>query len=109
MIFKNGTLVETQIGYKSEQEFASILKRTEPKLDISHVSITAQPQTPVVPSVSGTKRVMMVSGSDTDATLRYLDKILNMTQCNRTSGVTINVFIINGCPGNGGNSAEARV
>jgi thioredoxin 1 len=111
MIFKNGTLVETQIGYKSEPEFASILKRTEPKLDISHVNITAQPQAPVAlsPSMPSSKQAMISSGSDIDVTLRYLDKILNTTQCNRTSGVTINVFIINGCPGNGGNSAEARV
>jgi hypothetical protein len=98
MIFKNGTLIETQIGYKSESEFALILKKAEPKLDLSHVNITAQPQSLVAPSVPSSKQAMISSGSETDATLRYLDKILNMTQRNRTSGVTINVFIINGCP-----------
>ena len=98
MIFKNGTLIETQIGYKSESEFALILKKAEPKLDLSHVNITAQPQSLVAPSVPSSKQAMISSGSETDATLRYLDRILNMTQRNRTSGVTINVFIINGCP-----------
>jgi hypothetical protein len=29
-----------------------------------------------------------------------LDRIMNMTLRNRTSGVTINIFIINGCSSN---------
>lgn len=101
MIFKNGTLAKTQIGYKSEPEFALILKKVEPNLDISHVNLTAQPQAPVAiyPSAPSSKQAVISSGPETDAMLRYLDRILNMTQCNRTSGVTINVFIINGCPG----------
>jgi thioredoxin 1 len=100
MIFKNGTLAETQIGYKSESEFALILKKAEPNLDISQVNLTAQPQAQVAPSMPSSKQAMMGSGSETDSTLRYLDRILNTTQSNRTSGVTINVFIINGCPSN---------
>ena len=98
MIFKNGTLAETQIGYKPESEFALILKKVEPKLDISSINLTGQPQVPVAPSMSSYKQAMIGSGSETDATLRYLDRILNATQSNHTSGVTVNVFIINGCP-----------
>lgn len=111
MIFKNGNLVETQIGYKSEPDFALILSQVEPNLDISHVSFPSQPETPVAasPSVPSSKRAIISSGSVSDSTLRYLDRILNMTQCNRTSGVTINVFIINGCPGKEANSAETGV
>ena len=100
MIFKNGNLIETQIGYKSEPQFALILKKAEPNLDISHVNLTAQPQALVAPSMPSSKQVIMSSASETDATLRYLDRIMNMTLCNRTSGVTINVFIINGCSSN---------
>ena len=37
---------------------------------------------------------MMSSGSETDATLIYLDGILNLAQSNHASGITINVFII---------------
>jgi thioredoxin 1 len=100
MIFQNGTLTETQVGYKSESEFALILKKVKPNLDLSRVNLTAEPKAPVSPSpsVSTPKQPMRFSGSETDATLRYLDRVLNTTQCNRTSGVTINVFIINGCP-----------
>jgi len=100
MIFKNGNLIETQIGYKSEPQFALILKRAEPNLDISHVNLTAQPQAFVAPSMPSSKQAMMSSASETDATLRYLDRIMNMTLRNRTSGVTINIFIINGCSSN---------
>jgi len=100
MIFKNGALIETQIGYKSESEFALILKKAEPNLDISHVNITAQPPSLVAPSVPSPKPAMISSGSESDSTLRYLDRILNTTQRNRTSGVTINVFIIDCCPSN---------
>ena len=100
MIFKNGALIETQIGYKSESEFALILKKADPNLDISHVNITAQPPSLVAPSVPSPKPAMISSGSESDATLRYLDRILNTTQRNRTSGVTINVFIIDCCPSN---------
>jgi thioredoxin 1 len=100
MIFQNGTLTETQVGYKSESEFALILKKVKPNLDLSRVNLTAEPKAPVSQSipVSTPKQPMLFSGSETDATLRYLDRVLNTTQCNRTSGVTINVFIINGCP-----------
>jgi thioredoxin 1 len=111
MIFKNGTLIETQIGYKSEPDFALILRQAEPNLDISHVNFPTQPQALLAPfpSVPSSKQAITSSGSESDTTLKYLDKILNMTQCNRTSGVTINVFIINGCPGNGADSAKAGV
>lgn len=100
MIFQNGTLTETQVGYKSESEFALILKSVKPNLDLSQVNLTPEPkaQVPTAPSVANSKQSMLFSGSETDATLRYLDRVLNATQCNRTSGVTINVFIINGCP-----------
>lgn len=100
MIFQNGTLTETQVGYKSESEFALILKKVKPNLDLSRVNLNPEPKVPVSPSpsVSGSKQPMLFSGSETDATLKYLDRVLNATQCNRTSGVTINVFIINGCP-----------
>lgn len=110
MIFKNGSLVETQIGYKSEPDFALILRQVDPNLDISHVNFTS-PQVPSAPSPSmpSSKQATISSGSVSDSTLRYLDRILNTTQCNRTSGVTINVFIINGCPGKEANSTEARV
>lgn len=111
MIFRNGTLVETQIGYKSEPDFALILRQVEPNLAISNVNFTSQPGTPIAPSPSmpSSKQAMISSGSVSDSTLKYLDRILNMTQCNRTSGVTINVFIINGCPGKEANSAETGV
>lgn len=97
MVFKDGTLVETQIGYKSESEFALILKKAYPNLDISRINLTAQPL-PLSPPSPSSKQAMMNSGQNTDATMRYLDRILNMTQYNRTSGVTINVFIIGCCP-----------
>lgn len=100
MIFKNGALMETQTGYKSESEFALILKKADPNLDISSVKITAQPPSLVAPPVPSPKPAMTSSGTESDATLRYLDRILNTTQSNRTSGVTINVFIIDCCPGN---------
>jgi thioredoxin 1 len=95
MIFKNGTLIDTPRGYKPEPEFALILKKVDPNLDISHVNLTAQTQPLAAPSMSSSKQATISSGSETDATLRYLDRILNMTRCNGTSGVTINVFIIN--------------
>jgi thioredoxin 1 len=98
MIFKNGTLIDTQIGYKPEPEFALILKSVEPNLDIGRINLTAQTQPLVAQQLPSSKQATISSGSETDATLRYLDRILNVTKCNSTTGVTINVFIIDWCP-----------
>ncbi len=108
LIFKNGSLVQTQRGYTEKSKFVDILKKIEPILDTSHVNITEIPQpvnTPskpsepaVAPSKSRVAVVVNENASEDDIALKYLDRILNYTQMNRTSGTTINIFIINACP-----------
>ncbi len=102
LIFKNGSLVQTQRGYTEKSKFVGILKGVEPKLDTSHVNITAIPVPSTTPSkptaAPSSTSVIKESASEEDAALKYLEKILNYTQMNRTSGATINIFIINACP-----------
>jgi len=108
LIFKNGSLVQTQRGYTEKSKFVEILKGIEPSLDTSHVNITVIPQPVTAPSEpskpaiappkSGAAVVVNEPESEEDTALKYLDRILNYTQMNRTSGTTINIFIINACP-----------
>jgi thioredoxin 1 len=95
LIFRNGTLVSTQTGYKSTSQFASVLKGLVPGLDESR-SKTTLPVPSVAPQRPGiiTKvKNDAVSGNDT--ALRYLDKVLEAAAIRRTAGNTVNVFIIN--------------
>jgi len=93
LIFRNGTLISTQTGYKNTSQFSSILEGLEPTLNISLVNAS-------MPSVAPQKpgSIIELSGeqiSKNDTTLRYLDRILEAVEINRTLGNTINVFIIN--------------
>ena len=107
-IFKNGSLNQTLPGYTEKSKFVEALKKIEPSLDISNVNITATPQPAAAPSETskpaiapskvGTAVVVNETAPEGDAALKYLDRILNYTQTNRTSGTTINIFIINACP-----------
>jgi thioredoxin 1 len=101
-IFKNGSLVRIQMGYYRKSSFVAALKSIDPGLDISRVNITdtALPTAslPVTPAKIGAVANINASISGEDSTLRYLDRILSATQANRTSGVTINIFIIDACP-----------
>lgn len=95
LIFKNGTLIRTQEGYRNTSEFLGLLKELEPSLDISNIKLTHA--MPASQSKPGITKVIETLPSETDSTLKYLDRILNVTQADRASGVTINVFIINTC------------
>ncbi len=107
-IFKNGSLNQTLSGYTEKPAFVEALKKAEPGLDISNVNITATPEPAAAPSApskpaiapsnAGTAVVVNETMPEGDTALKYLDRILNYTQMNRTSGATINIFIINACP-----------
>ncbi len=108
LIFKNGSLAQTQRGYTEKSKFVEILKGVDPSLDTSHVNITAVPQPTTAPSKTSTPAVAPSNAGATvvvkepvsveDPAMKYIDRILNDTQTNRTSGATINIFIINACP-----------
>lgn len=108
LIFKNGSLAKTQRGYIEKSKFVGLLKGIEPSLDTSHVTIAATPQPAnapskpsmqaVAPSNAGATVVVKEPESLEDPALKYIDRILNHIQANRTSGATINIFIINACP-----------
>jgi thioredoxin 1 len=95
LIFRNGTLISTQTGYKNTSEFSGILKGLEPSLNASRPSITvpsAAPQTQRPGTIiEATKNAAL----ENDTTLKYLDRILEAAEINRTTGNTINIFIIN--------------
>ena len=44
LIFKNGTLVDKQIGFRSKLELVDLLKKSKPGLDVSHVNLVVSPQ-----------------------------------------------------------------
>jgi thioredoxin 1 len=95
LIFRNGTLVSTQTGYKSKSEFATVLKGLIPGLNASRSNPTL-PEPSVAsqrPGIITKVKNDAVSGNDT--TLRYLDKVLEAAAIKRTAGNTVNVFIIN--------------
>lgn len=105
LIFKNGSLAQTQRGYTEKSKLVELLKKVEPTLDTSHVIIItpSQPEAATTKPAAtlakqGSTAAIFSSTSEADASLKYLDKILNYTQTNRTSGTTINIFIINACP-----------
>lgn len=112
LIFKNGSLAQTQRGYTEKSKFVELLRGVDPRLDTSHINITSIPQPAaaptkpsnqtIVPQKSGTTVVINGPTSGEDPALKYLDRILNDTQKNRTSGTTINIFIINACSQNQG-------
>jgi thioredoxin 1 len=94
LIFRNGTLVSTQTGYKSTSQFASVLKGLVPGLDTSRGNLTRS-----LPSVApqGPGVIMEITSSaavGNETTIRYLDKILEAAEINRTTGNTINIFIV---------------
>ena len=43
LIFKNGSLLDTEEGYSSEAEFASTLRKLNPDLDISRLNLSPLP------------------------------------------------------------------
>ncbi len=93
LIFGNGMLMSTHTGYRNTSQFSSILEGLEPTLNRSLVN-------PSIPSVAPQKpgSTIELSGnrnSENDTALRYLERILEAVEINRTTGNTINVFIIN--------------
>ena len=50
LIFKNGSLVQTQRGYTEKSKFVEILKEVEPSLDTSHVNLTVIPEPSAAPT-----------------------------------------------------------
>ena len=44
LIFKNGTFVDKQIGFRSKSELVDFLKKSEPGLDVSSVNLFTAPQ-----------------------------------------------------------------
>jgi thioredoxin 1 len=93
LIFGNGMLMSTHTGYRNTSQFSSILEGLEPTLNRSLVNTS-------IPSVAPQKpgSTIELSGnrnSENDTALRYLERILEAVEINRTTGNTINVFIIN--------------
>ena len=93
LIFRNGTLISTQTGYRNTSQFTRILEGLEPTLNRS---LANTPMPSIAPQMPGS--IIKLSDeqiSENDTTLRYLDRILEAAEINRTTGNTINVFIIN--------------
>ena len=97
LIFLNGSLISTQSEYKSSSELMRVLKENIPNLDKSRSGL-------VLPSPSLSIRrqdvtmdmvgnISDIDGNDT--TLKYLEMILDVAAVNRTTGNTINIFILN--------------
>lgn len=97
LVFNNGTLVSTQKGYKSSSQFATILKGLIPSLDASQSNLTiSPPHASVQRQDVMTKVIRNINVTDgNDTTLRYLETILGAAGINRTTGNTINIFIVN--------------
>lgn len=93
LIFRNGTLISTQSGYKSASEFKGILKGLEPGLNGSRANITI----PAAGSQIPTKTVKMSenTASGNDTALKLLDEIIGAAGINGTKGNTINILIVN--------------
>lgn len=68
-----------------------MLKGLDPRLDMGRGNLTA-----ALPQKPGTIiEVPDVEVSENDTSLRYLDRILEAAEINRTTGNTINIFIVN--------------
>lgn len=97
LIFLNGSLISTHSGYESSSEFRRVLKENIPNLDKSGGGLAF-----VSPSLSIRRQdvtmdmvgnISDIDGNDT--TLKYLEMILDAAAVNRTTGNTINIFIVN--------------
>jgi|GEM_PF-1217312 len=97
-IFKNGSLVRTQAGYYKNSSLVAALKSIDPRIDLGRVDITAAALPAPAPARNGAVEMINATMPDDDSALEYLDHILAATQANGTSGVTVNIFIIDACP-----------
>jgi thioredoxin 1 len=97
LIFLNGSLISTQSEYKSSSELMRVLKENIPNLDKSRSGLALP-----LPSLSIRRQdvtmdmvgnISDIDGNDT--TLKYLEMILDVAAVNRTTGNTINIFILN--------------
>jgi thioredoxin 1 len=97
LVFSNGTLLSTQTGYKSSSEFKAILKGLIPGLDTSRSNLTIALPPGTVQRPDIIKEVIndINATALNDTTLRYLETILEAAGINRTTGNTINIFIVN--------------
>lgn len=101
-IFKNGSLVQTHNGSFKKSSLVASIKSVIPGLDTSRVNITENiapsSSKPATPEKSISRTTVNATLSSDDEALKYLDRILEATENNRSSGVTINIFVIDACP-----------
>ena len=101
-IFKNGSLVKTHNGSFKKSSLVAALMGVDSYLDTGRVNLTesiAPPfPEPATSQRSGSREIFNATLSGDDEALKYLDRILAATSGNRSSGVTINIFVIDACP-----------
>lgn len=96
LIFRNGTLISTQSGYKSTSELNGILEGLEPSLKESRTNRTSI----TIPAVARQRQTSLVEmgeneTSGNDAALKLLDEVIGAAGINNTKGNTINIIIVN--------------
>jgi thioredoxin 1 len=93
LIFRNGTLINAQIGYKSTSDFSGILEGLVTGLNTSR-GHQALPPSPVASQrIYAAMEITDNATVENDKISRYLDKILEAAEINRTDGNVINIFI----------------
>jgi thioredoxin 1 len=73
IIFKNGTMVETVVGYQKKSSFVRILKQIEPNLNTSNVTIEiTKPAAPPRPKLTPEQACVNMTKSDQPLLVAYV-------------------------------------